>query len=361
MVELMCRLDRRMFELHVACFHRRGPLLDRLTPHASSIESFPIRGFGSPSTAAQLRAFARWCRRIGARVVHTCELYANIFGLPAAALAGVDVRIGNRRELVTPDKSWPLLAAQRLAYGAAHVVVANSSAAAAQLGREGVAASKITVIPNGVDCERFAPQPALRKRGQIVMVANLREEKGHDTLIDAAPRVVAARPETKFLIVGDGPLRSALERRVASLGLGGSFEFLGERHDVPALLAASEIFVLPSRTEASPNGVLEAMAAGVPIVATRVGGIPELVESGASGVLVEPDRPATLADALIDLMERPEWGRTLGRAAREVAEEQHGFDRMVAQFERLYLVELGHRALGVDVLSGSHVADRRVS
>jgi glycosyltransferase involved in cell wall biosynthesis len=96
-------------------------------------------------------------------------------------------------------------------------------------------------------------------------------------------------------------------------------------------------------------------------VASRVGGIPELVESGVSGVLVDPDRPATLADALVDLMDRPEWARALGAAARARVVERHGFDRMVAQFERLYLTELGRRAAGVDVPSGSHVPDRRVS
>ena len=361
MVELMCRLDRNLFDVHVACFHRRGPLLTRVERRASSIETFPIRGFRSPATVQQFRAFSIWCRRLGARILHACELYANIFGLPAAALAGVDVRIGNRRELVTPEKSWALLTCQRLAYGAAHVVAANSSAAAAQLRREGVPASKIRIIGNGVDCDAFAPHQVNGRPRRVVMVANLREEKGHDTLIDAAPRILAMRPDVIFSIVGDGPLRETLRERVAARGLGRSFEFTGERHDVPALLAASDIFVLPSRSEASPNGVIEAMAAGLPVVASRVGGIPELVESGVSGVLVDPDRPATLADALVDLMDRPEWARALGAAARARVVERHGFDRMVAQFERLYLTELGHRAAGVDVPSGSHVPDRRVS
>ena len=94
--------------------------------------------------------------------MHTCELYANIFGLPAAALAGVDVRIGNRRELVTPDKTRGQLACQRLAYRTAHAVVANSAAAAAQLDREGVAAAKIRAISNGVDCAAYAPAPNAR-------------------------------------------------------------------------------------------------------------------------------------------------------------------------------------------------------
>jgi glycosyltransferase involved in cell wall biosynthesis len=361
MVELMCRLDRRLFEVHVACFHLRGPLAGGVAERASSIAHFPIRRFAAPSTVRQMQAFASWCRRIRARVVHTCELYANIFGLPAAALAGVDVRIGNRRELVTPDKSLALLACQRAAYGAAHVVVANSRAAAAQLNREYVPASKVDVIANGVDCAAFSPRRSTRPLRRIVMVANLRREKGHDTLIDAAPRVLAAHPDATFLLVGDGSLRDALRRRVAARGLDHAVEFAGEREDVAALLAASDVFVLPSRSEASPNGLLEAMATGLPIVASTVGGIPELIDSGVDGILVEPDRPATLADALVDVMDRPEWARVLGRAARERAEDRHGFDRMVARFERLYLTALGARAQSFEAVRTAQLPGRRAS
>jgi glycosyltransferase involved in cell wall biosynthesis len=148
---------------------------------------------------------------------------------------------------------------------------------------------------------------------------------------------------------------------VAALGLDRAVEFAGERQDVAALLSSSDVFVLPSRSEASPNGVLEAMASGLPIVASRVGGIPELIDTGVEGVLVEPNDPAVLADAVIDLMDRPEWARVLGRAARERAEDGHGFDRMVARFERLYLTALGQQALAFDALRPARVSDRRVS
>jgi glycosyltransferase involved in cell wall biosynthesis len=347
MVELIRRLDRTEFEVHVACFHRRGALEPLVADRAASLATFPIDGFGRPSTARQLLSFALWCRRVNARIVHTCELYANIFGLPGAALAGVDVRIGNRRELVTPDKSRGQLACQRLAYKAAHAVVANSAAAAEQLRREGVPPGKIRTIANGVDCVAFAPAPRDPDRPirRVVTVANLRPEKGHDTLISAASRVVDARPDAEFLIVGDGPLRKSLQRQVDMRGLSGLVRFLGERSDIPALLASSDMFVLPSRSEACPNGVLEAMAAGLPIVASRVGGLPELVESGVNGILVEPDRPEALAASILDLMNRPRFASGLGCAAREQAERRFSFDRMVSGFEHLYLSELGRRAI----------------
>jgi glycosyltransferase involved in cell wall biosynthesis len=348
MVELIRRLDRSTFEVHLACFHRRGALESHAVERAASVATFPIDGFGRPSAVRQLFAFARWCRRIGARIVHTCELYSNIFGLPGAALARVDVRIGNRRELRTPDKSRAQLALQGLAYKSAHVIVANSTAAAEQLRQEGVPAGKVHTIPNGVDCGAFAGSERDRPLRSIMTVANLRPEKGHDVLIDAASRIVHRHPEVEFQIVGDGPLRASLVRQVNLRGLRAKFHFLGERPDVPAQLAAADLFVLPSRSEACPNGVLEAMASGLPVVASRVGGVPELIEPGVNGVLVDADAPGQLADAVLDLIDRPAHARALGRAARDTAVQRFAFDRMIARFEQLYLSELHQRVFNAD-------------
>jgi glycosyltransferase involved in cell wall biosynthesis len=347
MVELIRRLDRSTFDVHVACFHRRGALEPRATADAASVATFPLDGFHRPSAGLQFLAFARWCRLVGARIVHTCELYANIFGLPAAAMAGVGVRIGNRRELLTPDKTRAQLASQRLAYRAAHAVVANSQAAAAQLRREGIPESKIHTIPNGVDAAAFSidanGERSRRPLRRIATVANLRPEKGHDTLIAAARTVANRHPDVEFLVVGDGPLRASLVRQVNLRGLRPRFQFLGERDDVPSILSTSDIFVLPSRSEASPNGVLEAMAAGLPTIACRVGGVPELVEHRVTGMLVEPDSPDALAATLLEVMDRPQFANDLGRAARASIERRFSFDRMVASFERLYLSELQTR------------------
>ena len=344
MVELMRRLDRRAFEVHVACVHRGGPLEARALEGAASIASFPISSFARPSAVQQMVAFARWCRRIDAQIVHTCELYANVLGLPAAALARVPVRIGNRRELRTPDKRRAHIAAQRLAYRAAHLVVANSSAAARQLHAEGVAPGKIRVIANGVDCDRYSAVPRNRPIRRIVTVANLREEKGHDTLILAASMLAERHPGIEITFIGDGPLRAALVRQVNLRGLRNRVHFAGERNDVPAQLAAADLFVLPSRTEASPNALIEAMASGLPIVASRVGGIPELIESGRNGVLVTPDDPRAFAAAIGNVIEHPSFAAALGRNAREAAERRFAFSAMIGAFEQLYLTALDERA-----------------
>lgn len=335
MVELVRRLDARHFRVHVACFHKRGSLLSKMPPDIP-IDVFPLGGFGRPAAARQLLRFARWCRSLDAKLVHTCDLYANVFGLTGGAMARVPVRIGSRREVVTGDKTRAQLAAQAFAYRTAHGLVANSRAARDQLTKEGIAPERITLIPNGVDLTAFLPPRDRHIIRKIAMVANLRAEKGHDALIDAAPAILAREPEAEFFIGGDGPLRDALIERAEARGVARRFRFLGQCNDVPALLSTSDLFVLPSRSEAFPNAVIEAMAAGLPVVATNVGGIPELITSGVSGVLIPPGDAAALARSVLELMDRPGFASSLGQSARTRIEQEFSFDRMVAGFEGLY-------------------------
>jgi L-malate glycosyltransferase len=339
MVELARRLEPSRFRVHLACFHQRGPLL-RDVPPRIPIREFPVQGFINVAAVGRLIKFASWCRSIDAAIVHTCDLYANIFGLPGAALAGVPVRIANRREILTGDKSRAQLRSQRLAYRAAHAVVANSSAARDQLAREGVPAGKLRLIANGLDAGRFVPVTMRRNIRRIVMVANLRPEKGQDTLLAAAPRILARYPDASFTFVGDGPRREALELLTRALGISERVRFMGEGRDVAAILAAHDLFVLPSRSEAFPNALIEAMATGLPVVATAVGGIPEVVRPGINGQLVRPDDERVLADAVLTLMDNPAAAAALGRAARADVERHYTIDRMVERFEQLYLAEI---------------------
>lgn len=344
MLELVRRLDRQRFSVHVACFHREGTWLPAVEQHAASVTEFAIPRFRSRGALRAAAAFRTWCRRLNLAILQASDLYANIFALPVAAAAGVPVRIGSRREL-NPDKTGAQLAAQRAAYAFAHRVVANSRAAATRLRREGLPARRVVQIANGIDLERFspaAPRPSLRR---LVTVARLRPEKGHDTLIDAASAILRAFPDATLTIVGDGPLRQTLAARIADRSLGGRVHLAGHAEDVAAVLREHDVFVLASRSEAFPNSVIEAMAAGMPVVATDVGGIPELVEHGRSGLLVPPDRPAVLASAVIELLRRPSFAGALGRKARADVQARYSFDRMVHRFEHLYLTEAAARPL----------------
>jgi glycosyltransferase involved in cell wall biosynthesis len=338
MIELIRGLDRTRFEVHAVCLNREGAWLARAESVAPVTEFFVKGGLARRATLARAMEFTRWCRERRIEVVQTCDFYANAFALPAAALANVPVRIGSRRELA-PDKTNAQLWLQRQAYRCAHAVVANSSAAAALLRREGISGARIRVIPNGVAGGSHARRE-WRPIRALLTVANLRREKAHEILLDAVARLAPAHPDLRVRVAGDGPRAAELRALAATLGIADRVSFLGHRDDVDALLAEADVFVLPSRSEAFPNSVVEAMAAGLPVVATTVGGLPELVQPGRTGLLVPPDDGAALARAIASLIAHPERARALGDTARETVARRYSFDRMVRAFERLYLSQL---------------------
>ena len=340
MIELITRLDRRRFRVHPVCFHTVGAWYSRIAGLDEPVALFPIHGFRRPHTMQQLMAFARWCREKEIRVLHTCELYSNIFGLAGGALASVPVRIGSRRGFV---ESPGLQQLQRASYAAAQRVAANSQAAAERLRIEGVPEHKILVISNGIDPAAYPERQYSPRPRRIGMIACLREEKRIDVLLSAGPRIFAEYPDAEFVIAGDGTCRPALEAQARELGIASRVTFLGHRDDVPELLSTMDLFVLPSRSEAFPNSIMEAMAAGLPVVASAVGGIPELVIEGQTGHLVRPGSPTALAEGVLRLLGDPETAEAFGREGRRSIERTYSYDRMVGQFESLYMRELDAR------------------
>lgn len=217
----------------------------------------------------------------------------------------------------------------------------------------GFDAQRISVIPNGVDTERFAPDSYRVPKGHvvdnlslpnpvrsaqpiIVSVGRLSREKGMDVLLAAWPSVQQRIPGARLRIVGDGPQRAELVRLATTLKLNGSVEWIGETADVAAQLRHSTLFVLPSRSEGMPNALLEAMAAELPCVATRVGGVTELLHDGDNGRVVEPDSPAALAHAIVELLQSPIRARTLAVAARQTVVTRHDLTTMVDRYLALY-------------------------
>jgi len=171
----------------------------------------------------------------------------------------------------------------------------------------------------------------------IAVVANMYSPvKGHAHLIAAANSVCSALPETIFLLIGDGRERSKLEQLAREAGLENNFLFIGHRKDVPELLACCNLAVLPSEAEAMPNALLEAMASGLPVVATRVGGNLEVIEDGKNGLLVPPRDPQALAVAIQRMLHDPLFAARLARAGQEQVRSRFSFDHLIAEFERLY-------------------------
>lgn len=200
------------------------------------------------------------------------------------------------------------------------------------VGELGFPDDKITIVHNGVDPAPFAP-PASRppdRAPTVGILAALRPEKDHATFLRAAARVVAARPEIRFLIVGDGPCRNEIEALITELGLDDHVLLTGSRPDVAHLLHSMDVVALSSHTvECFPMALLEAMAAARPAVCTAVGGIPEMLVDGVTGLLVPPRDPQALADGLLDVLSDPERARKMGRAGRERVESEFTLDRSV--------------------------------
>jgi glycosyltransferase involved in cell wall biosynthesis len=191
------------------------------------------------------------------------------------------------------------------------------------------------VILNGIELERFdaAPRPV---PGRVIALGRLSQQKRPDVAVEAFARVHGRLSESELLLAGRGPEEERVRELAGRLGVDGAVRFLGPRDDVPELLATASCLVLSSDYEGCPLSVLEAMAAGVPVVATRVGGVPELVDDGRTGLLVEPGRPDLLADALARLLSNPAEAAGLGAAAREEARARFSRERMLAAVERVY-------------------------
>jgi glycosyltransferase involved in cell wall biosynthesis len=180
------------------------------------------------------------------------------------------------------------------------------------------------------------------REGPLVgAVARLQPEKGIANFLKAAARVYPSCPEARFLVVGDGPLRGELLRLADRLGLRESVRFLGHRADARALIGRFDVLVVPSLTEGTPLIVLEAMAAGVPVIASAVGGIPDQVRHGGEGLLVPPDDTDALVDALLELLRDPDRARLLGEAGRSRANSEFSHAAMVRKIEVVYEAALG--------------------
>lgn len=209
----------------------------------------------------------------------------------------------------------------------------------------GIPERKVVRIHNGVNTTRFAPAESLAQRARIGLgpdqpvigtVGRLDPVKDQATLIRAFAHARQSHPQTTLLIVGDGPGRAELLRLTASLELGQQVRFLGERADIPDLLRGLDVFVLASIAEGISNTLLEAMATGLPLVATNVGGNPELVEDGVNGLLVPPQEPATLSSALALYLDDPHLRAVHGKASRQRAVATFPLERMRAAYSTLY-------------------------
>jgi glycosyltransferase involved in cell wall biosynthesis len=297
-------------------------------------------------------------RRLACEIVHSYLWTADVIAGLASALARVPIRIatvGGEYFRAVDDRGIRrtrkalLSLGHRAAYGPFDRVIAVSRRTAEDLtSRAGVRVDprKVVTILNGLDLDRIGPTSRVTRAdlelaptgAVLVTVANFVPMKGHRWLIDAMPAILARNPDATLVLAGSGPGLAAARERVAAAGLEPRVRFLGPRADGVDLLALGDVVVLPSvAAEGLPIVLLEALALGKPVVATRVGGIPEVIQDGATGLLVPPGDPPALADAISALLANPTRAAAMAARGRAAVRARLTADAMVRQIERLYV------------------------
>lgn len=315
-------LAREELRVEVGCLNRRGAFLEDLHMEPADVQEFPLRRFYDHTGLRAAYRLARHCRDRRIRLIHSFDFYSNVLAAMASLLSGETRLLASRRYRTLTDKSrhrW----GERFTYAVSESVLFNSERNARWAVDEGlIPEEKVHVVPNGVALEDFAPSGLSDAPATTVgIVGRLHEKKGHDVLLEAFASVADSHDDLELIVVGDGELRPGLEDMAAKLGIASKVRWVGEQGDVPSWLRRFDIAVLASRSEGMPNVLLEYMAAGLPVVASDVAGVGEILRAnGEHGLLVPPDDPRALASAITRLVEDFELRRSLGRAARERAQ-----------------------------------------
>jgi glycosyltransferase involved in cell wall biosynthesis len=350
------RLDPERFDLEFACLRRWGPFVDELRERRIPLSEYRVSTFLSLQAIAQQAKLARHIARRGVDIVHAYNFYGNVFAIPPARLTA-NVVIASIRDCA-PYLTAMQKRVQRYACQLADCVLVNADAVKDWLIAEGYDESKIVVIRNGVDVPHFhtPPDPA-RVRHEfglpagaplVVVISRLARLKGLEHLLEAAAILKPHHPDVRFLIAGEtSPSELAyldtLKALAVTHGVADRVIFTGRRSDVAALLSSADVSVMPSLNEALSNVLLESMAAGAPTVATRVGGTPEALVDGKTGLLVAPGDSRALATAMSRLLTDRPLAAQLGQAARTLIQDRFSVDRMVHSTEQLYLELLARK------------------
>lgn len=361
------RLIEAGYDVEVASFGQQPDLMIRYEHAGIKVHPLPIESLASAGAFRQGIRLWHLLRQRRVDVFHAQDIYGNMFGVPWARLARVPVVIASMRWWRTETRPGhgP---ANRIAFRLAHGIVANSPRVANKARDEVGSDPTISVVPNFVDGEAFVP-PDPERRGQlgheldvssdrviIGCIAGLRPVKDHKTLLEATSLLIEAGHEVDLVLVGDGELRAELGVLARKLELEKRVTFAGQMPHIPNLHHLFDISTLTSTDEALSNSLLEAMAAGNPVVATRVGGTPDAVLDGVTGLLVPPSDPASLAHALEQLLIEPGLMRQMGRLGRERVREHYSPERAIGALTDFYNELLCERGL-----EGRIPEDRRAS
>ncbi len=315
----------------------------------TDVPEFRLDSFYNFNFLKQLRRCAGYIRDNKIEIVHTHDFYTNVFGIAAARLAGVPLKIASKRE--TSGMRSPMQKRiERQIFNVSNHVVANSQAVKKYLIDDGIEADKINVVYNGLDTERLTPQQTDRREicrnldlptdetiKFITLVANLRHAVKNQPLFLRAARIVSSKfPEARFVLAGEGELKDELEDLAKHLKIADKTHFIGRCTQISDLLSVSFAGVLTSFAEGFSNSILEYMWAQLPVVATNVGGAREAIAENESGFTIELDNDEQLAARLIQLLENPEAAKKMGATGRKIVEEKFSCETQLEKTLELY-------------------------
>lgn len=352
LVDLANNLDAERYDVTIWTIFDTTPLASEVEDHisvrsltsAGRVENASVTGVTNP--LAYVLVPLRFCHvtyREQPDVIQSFLFFDNVLARLAGCVSETRVITGVRA--VPNDPNRIRATVDTLTIGLSDRVVSNSTAGADLAVDRGADPETVSVVRNGRDISTFREAPAGDVESELGLgeselvvgtVGRLLERKGHFELVSAWAELLETDVDARLLFVGDGQDADAIEAHAADLGVADSIEFLGTRHDVPELLAAMDVFAFPSYFEGLPGAVIEAMAAGLPIVATPVDGTAELLDSYQTGLFVPPRTVDELTWALVRLLETPALRESLGEAAQRAATREFAIDSMVGEFDELY-------------------------
>jgi sugar transferase (PEP-CTERM/EpsH1 system associated) len=331
-------------EVVVCCLDTLGELAPTLQSQGIRVDLVTRQGGLDLGLIPKL---VRYFREQQATVVHTHGPDPMFYGAWAALIAGVPTRVHTLHDTMLQNAGWRARVKFRLAIPALNFLVAVTKKAEEHVAATYGRSRRLLTILNGIDEHRFVPSAAAAPHGStacvVGTVARLAPEKGLDRLVEAFGQLARRHDSMRLVIAGGGREAQSLTEQAHRLGLADRVSFPGHQSRPESVLVTLDIFVLPSLTEGIPLALLEAMAVGLPVVATSVGGVPDVVEDGISGILVPPDDPAALARAIDGLASDPVRRQRLGRAGRERVARRFSLSAMAAAYRELYRRDAAER------------------
>ena len=344
-INLLKGMDQNVYNLYLCCLEEPGILIHEAEKIGVKVLTLNKKKAGIDYKS--IFNLAKALKEYKIDIVHTHNPGSHFYGAIAGKIAKVPVIINTKHGRNPSYSRWNLIQKKLLSYITDKIVAVSEDARKMAIEIEKIPHRKVTTILNCIDIDKYNVKVDKELKRQelgiskddfvIGIVARLSPEKDHNTLLDAFRHVLdKSGQNVKLVIVGDGILKEELKQKSRILSITDNTIFLGERHDVPELLATFDLFVLPSLTEGISLTLLEAMSAGLPIVATNVGGNPEIVIDNKSGMIVPPQNINSMANAIIRIMSDKDTAKQMGLAGKIRAQERFSIEAMVSQYEQLY-------------------------